>query len=136
MNSRIRAFTIVEIMIVVMIIGLLAAIAMPMIGKVSERNTASITIGNARMLENALVMYRSQVSSATPYNSAPNNSARYLLVVDEDRWETAPSSLSELNDLTSPWVISLPGNLMGEVTISQSGNSVRLNEIESTADLP
>lgn len=54
---RQTAFTLVEIMVVVVIIGLLAAIAIPAINRVKERSLASRMINDLRQIEAAFQRY-------------------------------------------------------------------------------
>ena len=52
-----KGFTLVEIMIVVVIIGLLAAMAIPAFQKVRERSQAKTVLNNCRQLSNAADQY-------------------------------------------------------------------------------
>ncbi len=56
MNKR-KGFTLVEIMIVVVIIGLLAAMAIPAFQKVRERSQGKTALNNCRQLSNAADQY-------------------------------------------------------------------------------
>lgn len=64
-----RGFTLVEIMIVVSIIALLAAIAIPNVLRGRTTANESAAIGNLRALVSSLEMYRS-VNNAYPANGA------------------------------------------------------------------
>ena len=61
-----RGFTLVEIMIVVAIIALLAAIAIPNVLRGRTTANESAAIGNLRALVSSLIMYQSQVQSFPP----------------------------------------------------------------------
>jgi prepilin-type N-terminal cleavage/methylation domain-containing protein len=69
LKSRKGGFTLVEIMIVVAIIGLLAAIAIPNFVRARERAQANVCIANLKQLEGAKAQWAldtNQASTATP----------------------------------------------------------------------
>src|SRR3989338_5743063 len=72
-----RGFTLVEIMIVVAIIALLAAIAIPNVLRGRTTANESAAIGNLRALSSSLEMYRS-VNNVYPLDVAGNT---WLLVM-------------------------------------------------------
>jgi|SRR5688572_22283114 len=80
------AFTLVEVMIVVAIIGLLAAVAIPNYVKSREISFRKACIANLKQLEGAVQNWalETRQSSATPINSAalfgPNNYIRRVIV--------------------------------------------------------
>ena len=67
--SRKFGFTLVEIMIVVVIIGLLAAIAIPLFVKARNTSQATACINNLRQLEGAVETYalENKLSSSATY---------------------------------------------------------------------
>src|SRR3989338_11400161 len=71
MNRSERGFTLVEIMIVVAIIALLAAIAIPNVLRGRTTANESATIGNLRALISSLEMFRS-VTQQYPVNWQTN----------------------------------------------------------------
>jgi type IV pilus assembly protein PilA len=68
MKNRKQGFTLVEIMIVVMIIGLLAAIAIPGFQKAREAAQTNGCINNLRVIEGAMDTYALENNQATGYD--------------------------------------------------------------------
>src|SRR5437660_1785520 len=64
-SSRIRAFTLVEIMIVVAIIALLAAIAVPGFLRARKRAQASRILNDLRLIDSAIDQYAIETNKAT-----------------------------------------------------------------------
>lgn len=64
--ARSQGFTLVEIMVVVVIIGLLAAIAIPAFQRVRERSIASRFINDFRQFDSALQRYSTEFGSWPP----------------------------------------------------------------------
>ena len=78
---RPAAFTLVEIMIVVVIIGLLAAIAIPAFQRMNERSMASRLTNDFRQFEAAFQRYaleNGQMPSAAGIGVVPTGMAGYL----------------------------------------------------------
>ncbi len=67
--ATVRAFTLVEIMIVVVIIGLLAAMAIPAFQRVRERSIASRIANDFRQFEAAFQRYNLENGGWPPTNS-------------------------------------------------------------------
>ena len=55
-----KGFTLVELMVVVAIIGILVAIAVPIFGEVTDSAERSAAEGNLRTIDGAIMMYRAQ----------------------------------------------------------------------------
>ena len=71
LSSR-RAFTLVEVLTVVAVIGILAAILIPVVGKVRESARASRCVANLRTLASAHAMYRADFKGESPPGTANN----------------------------------------------------------------
>lgn len=56
-NRKLKGFTLVEIMIVVLIIGILLAIAVPNFVKARERSRAKTCVGNLKQIDSAKEQY-------------------------------------------------------------------------------
>lgn len=64
-SSR-RAFTLVEIMVVVVIIGLLAAVAIPAFKRIQQKSRLSTFLNDMRKIEDALNLYAQERGSFPP----------------------------------------------------------------------
>src|ERR1700744_2657471 len=80
-NKRHGGFTLVEIMIVVAIIALLAAIAVPGFLRARKRSQAAKILNDLRMIDSAIDQYAIETSKAT---SAPVNTTDWTNYVKKD----------------------------------------------------
>lgn len=71
MNKRKSGFTLMEIMVVIIVIAVLASVAGPMIGSITDQGRASATKSKMSSLKSALLAYQSDVGRL-PYSG--NNS--------------------------------------------------------------
>jgi type IV pilus assembly protein PilA len=91
-ESRKSGFTLVEIMIVVAIISLLAAIAIPNFLKVRARSQANACINNLRQLDSAAQQYavENKLDSTAPYTLSVLRP--YLRLDSTGNFPTCPAS--------------------------------------------
>lgn len=77
-----KGFTLIELMIVVVIIGILAAIAIPKYQNVTTNAKAATIIGDTRVLLNAAQLYLTEKGEYPPdcidFNSIPEGMEEYL----------------------------------------------------------
>lgn len=77
-GSSKKAFTLVEIMIVVAIIALLAAIAVPGFLRARKRSQASRVLNDLRLIDNACDMYAIETNKKTGDPVAVSDWTNYL----------------------------------------------------------
>jgi type IV pilus assembly protein PilA len=96
MNTRSnKGFTLVEIMIVVVIIGLLAAMAIPAFQKVRSSSQDKTVLNNARQLSAAADQYYLENGVSTVASSNLVGSAAYVKVINTVAGESYPAGYSQ-----------------------------------------
>ncbi|MEW5922006.1 MAG: type II secretion system protein [Bacillota bacterium] len=61
-----KGFTLVELMVVVVIIGILTAVAVPVYNSVTDNANRKAVMANLRTIDGAIMMYQSNTSGGTP----------------------------------------------------------------------
>jgi len=92
-RSRVRGFTLVEIMIVVVIIGLLAAIAIPGFQKIRLASQDKAVLNNARQLASAAEQYYHESGVDFVDVAELVGATRYVKVINAVAGETYPLTL-------------------------------------------
>jgi len=79
-KNRRPAFTLIEVLVVVAIIAVLAALLLPALSKARERGLAMVCLNNTRQLSLGVVLYADDHEGALPYNlgmsGPPSSSSR------------------------------------------------------------
>jgi general secretion pathway protein G len=106
-NATSRGFSLIELLIVVAIIGLVAAIAVPNLLNSIQRGRQSRTVGDVRTISNALAMYQTDFMN---YPIAPSwvsfgTIRNHLLIYkgnlnDQDGWKKAYMYTSDGEEYT------------------------------------
>ena len=94
-QSKTKGFTLVEIMIVVVIIGLLAAMAIPAFQKVRESSQNKAVLNNARQLSAAADQYFLENGVSTVASSNLVGSDKYVKAINTVASETYPTSFTQ-----------------------------------------
>jgi type IV pilus assembly protein PilA len=93
--SASKGFTLVEIMIVVVIIGLLAMMAVPAFNKVRQSSQDKTVTNNARQLSAAADQYFLENGVTTCASSNLVGSDKYVKAINTVAGETYPSSYTQ-----------------------------------------
>jgi type IV pilus assembly protein PilA len=94
-NRSAKGFTLVEIMIVVVIIGLLAAMAIPAFQKVRQSSQDKAVLNNARQLSAASDQYFLENGCSTVASSNLVGSDKYVKAVNTAAGETYPTNYTQ-----------------------------------------
>lgn len=112
-KSNRAGFTLVEIMIVVAIIGLLAAIAIPNFVRARTTAQTNSCINNLRQIDGAeqqWALENQQLSTVTP---AQDSITPYLGHGSNGQWPTCPANGSyTINNVSTKPTCSIPGHVM------------------------
>jgi type IV pilus assembly protein PilA len=96
MNTRSnKGFTLVEIMIVVVIIGLLAAMAIPAFQKVRQSSQDKAVLNNARQLSAASDQYFLENGVSSVNSTALVGATNYVKAVNTVAGETYPTAYTQ-----------------------------------------
>lgn len=100
MNTKSKkGFTLVEIMIVVVIIGLLAAMAIPAFQKVRETSQTKAITNNLRQLASGADQYFIENGVTTIGQAALIGTDKYVKTLDPVAGETYPATVTQGTDL-------------------------------------
>ena len=94
------AFTLVEIMIVVVIIGILASLAIPGFQKMRTASQDKAVLNNARQIANAAEQYYHETGSNSVLVSDLVGPSKYVKVLDPIAGETYPTTLFAATPVT------------------------------------
>jgi type IV pilus assembly protein PilA len=102
-----QAFTLVEIMIVVVIIGLLAAMAIPAFQKVRQASQDKAVLNNARQLSAAADQYYLEYGGSTVGTDNLIGATNYVKALNTVAQETYPTSFTQGITITISGVAGL-----------------------------
>ena len=100
MNNQNKGFTLVEIMIVVVIIGLLASMAIPAFQKVRTNSQDKAVLNNARQLSAASDQYYLENGVSTVTITDLVGPTTYVKALNSVALETYPSGFSQGTTIT------------------------------------
>ena len=96
MNKRQSGFTLMEIMVVIIVIAVLASVAGPMIGSITDQGRASATKSKMSSLKSALLAYQSDIGRLPYTGSCSRTAAKYnqkvLLCSCSEEWNVLYSN--------------------------------------------
>ena len=93
------AFTLVELLVVMVIISILVAMVFPMVTGIKERSNVVVCTGNLKQLYNGLMAFAAENEGRSPLNETDNNSP-ILGIPNKPNW-IAGSALTATNGILS-----------------------------------
>jgi len=107
LNKSNQGFTLVEIMIVVVIIGLLAAMAIPAFQKVRQSSQDKAVLNNARQLSAAADQYYLENGCSTVASSNLIGTTNYVKAINTVANEAYPAGYSQGETITISGIAGL-----------------------------
>jgi|ERR1035438_5619248 prepilin-type N-terminal cleavage/methylation domain-containing protein len=92
-----KGFTLIEIMVVVVIIGLLLTIGIPMIGRAKDQSLIDRASADITLLNSALEQYKSTYPGTNPSNVMTSNDAAFANVLPFMKVDTGITNLAQFN---------------------------------------
>ena len=135
MNKRKSGFTLMEIMVVIIVIAVLASVAGPMIGSITDQGRASATKSKMSSLKSALLAYQSDVGrlpykgsnsrTASNYSQpdllSENDESKNVLVYNE--WPNAAGSTP--NNYNRKWKGPYMDSDVSDFMVDAWGNTIQ-----------
>ncbi len=112
-----RGFTLVEIILVIIIIGILAAIIVPKFAGQSDKAKIATTKANLNSLRSAVRLWQSD-NDGTPPAALANLVPNYIRAIPEEAI-TPSTDVGAANDGTGGWVYTAAD---GDVSVNLAGN--------------
>ncbi|GAB4521588.1 MAG: hypothetical protein Tsb0013_24750 [Phycisphaerales bacterium] len=97
MRRATRAFTLVEILIVVVILGILAAIVVPSFAEASEESKRTVFATDLRQFVEAAILYENMEGEPVPDLSSGTTNETWSQYADPDVW-TSPTAIGGVWD--------------------------------------
>ena len=113
-----RGFTLVEIILVIIIIGILAAIIVPKFAGQSDKAKIATTKANLNSLRSAIRLFQSDNNGTPPTALATDLVPNYIRAIPEEAVTPSTTVASSLNG-SGGWVYKAAE---GEVVVNLSGN--------------
>ena len=110
-QDRRQAFTLVEIMIIVALIGLLAALAVPSFIKVRKQSQGKRIVNDARIIDGAINAWAMETGQSDGNNVDLSAAAQYVKL----------GAISNTDILGNPWVVNKVGT--NQVQISPTSKT-------------
>lgn len=122
-NKSVRGFTLIEMLVVIAIISVLAAVLFPVFGQVRERARATVCLSNMRQLGTALYSYAQDYDEHWPLDAHTTNEDTWVFNLDpyvgrDRRLYRCP------DDNSSNWYPPPPGRVATNVRFTSYGTNM------------
>jgi prepilin-type N-terminal cleavage/methylation domain-containing protein/prepilin-type processing-associated H-X9-DG protein len=113
-----KKFTLIELLVVVAIIGILASLLLPSMGKARERARAAVCMSNAKQITIATMLYYDDNDAEMPIDNIIDHDTRwfnllandYLSRPKKDKWAPEVCKCPSGIDLTAKWQSNIAMN--------------------------